>query len=59
MADLDVQRKKKSSLPLILIGLLLLAILVYFLWNRYGDRNTAPVNYDSANGTRIDTIQRQ
>ncbi len=58
MADLDVQRKRKSPLPMILIGLLLLAIVAYFLWNRYGrDDNMTP--YDSVNSTTVDTIQRQ
>jgi CHASE3 domain sensor protein len=34
MANIDVQRKKKSPLPWILIALLLLAALAYFLWSR-------------------------
>ncbi len=59
MADLDVQRKKKSPLPWILIGLLLLAILAYFLWNRNRENNTAPATYDSVNQTQVDTVQRQ
>ncbi len=60
MADLDVQRKKKSSLPLILIGLVLLAILAYFLWTKYGtvDNNTTPATYDSVNRPLTDTLQR-
>jgi hypothetical protein len=59
MADLDVQRKKKSPLPWILIGLLLLAVLAYFLWNRNRENNMAPATYDSVNQTGVDTVQRQ
>lgn len=59
MADLDVQRKKKSLLPWILIGLLLLAVLAYFLWNRSRENNVAPATYDTVNQTGVDTVQRQ
>ncbi len=61
MADLDVQRKKKSPLPWILIGLLLLAVVAYFLWNRNReiDNNMAPTTYDSVNRTGVDTVQRE
>jgi len=61
MADLDVQRKKKSPLPMILIGLLLLAIVAYFLWNRYGgtNNNMAPSTYDSVGPNGVDTIERK
>jgi hypothetical protein len=59
MADLDVQRKKKSPLPWILIGLLLLAVLAYFLWNKNRENNIAPATYDSVNQSGIDTVQRK
>jgi len=60
MADLDVQRKKKSPLPWILLGLLLLAIVAYFLWNRNRvDKDMTPTTYDSVNTTGVDTTQRQ
>jgi len=60
MADLDVQRKKKSPLPWILIGLLLLAIVAYFLWDRNKeDNNIVPATNDSVNTTGVDTLRRQ
>lgn len=34
MANIDVQRKKKSPLPWIIIALVLLAALSYYLWTR-------------------------
>lgn len=60
MADLDVQRKKKSPLPWILIGLLLLALLVYFLWDRNKEEdNITPATNDSISAKPLDTIKRQ
>jgi cytochrome c-type biogenesis protein CcmH/NrfG len=35
MANIDVQRKKSSPLPWIVLAVIILGILAYFLWNRY------------------------
>jgi hypothetical protein len=40
MANLDVQRKKKSPLPVILLILVILAIAGYFIWNQYNKQKT-------------------
>lgn len=37
MAELDVVRKKKSPLPWILLGLLLLALVAFLIWNNTRD----------------------
>ncbi|HVE60935.1 MAG TPA: hypothetical protein VNA26_03900 [Chitinophagaceae bacterium] len=59
MADLDVQRKKKSPLLWILLTLIILAAIAYFVWDRYGKDNTAPATYDSIDRNGADTLQRQ
>ena len=50
MAEINVERKARSPLPWIL-GLLLLAILAFFLWRSMDDDDTAdrddPVVVDS------------
>lgn len=45
MADLDVVRKKKSPLPWILLGLLLVALVAFLIWNNTRDNTVdgAPV----------------
>lgn len=35
MANIDVQRKKSSPLPWIILVVIILGILAFFLWNRY------------------------
>jgi lipopolysaccharide export system protein LptC len=59
MADLDVQRKKSSPLPWIILMLVALALLAFFLIrNNDGELNTtAPVTTDST-VTEIDTTDR-
>jgi hypothetical protein len=59
MADLDVQRKKSSPLPWIILILVALALLAFFLIrNNDGELNTtAPVTTDST-VTEIDTTDR-
>ncbi len=59
MADIDVQRKKTSLLPWIILILVALALLAFFLIGRNdGELNrTTPVTTDST-VTRIDTINR-
>ena len=49
MAELDVERKKKSILPWILLALLLVAVIAYFVWNnsRVDDTGVAPAAYDT------------
>ena len=49
MADLDVQRKKNSPLPWILLALLILALVAFLLWNNRDkiDNATDPVTNDT------------
>ena len=49
MADLDVQRKKKSPLPWILLVLLIVALIAYLLWRNRDkiDNATDPVTNDT------------
>ena len=51
MAELDVVRKKKSVLPWVLLGLLLLALAAFLIWNYTKDNEveTTPVVTDSTN----------
>lgn len=61
MAELDVQRKKKSPLPWILLIIAILAVLAYFLLNNNNDavdEGVAPVTYDSAQRTGADSLPR-
>lgn len=53
MAELDVVRKKKSSLPWILLALLLIALIAFLVWNNSRDGDVAPVTTDTIN--RVDT----
>ena len=53
MADINVERKSRSMLPLIL-GLLALAALVFLLMNVLGrddDRDEVPTTTESTTGT--------
>lgn len=58
MANLDVQRKKKSPLPWILFLLLIVAVVCYFIWRQYYGNN-APVTstQDSTVTTPMDTTR--
>ena len=61
MAELDVQRKKKSPLPWILLIIAILAVLAYFLLNNNNDAAeevVAPVTYDSTQRTGADSLPR-
>jgi hypothetical protein len=61
MAELDVQRKKKSPLPWILLIIAVLAVLAYFLLNNNNDApddGVAPVTYDSTQRTGSDSLSR-
>ena len=51
MATLDVQRKRKSPLPWILLTLLLLSLIGYFVWRQYysGDPLTPAKQYSTRN----------
>jgi hypothetical protein len=51
MAELDVVRKKKSVFPWVLLGLLLLGLVAYLVWNntRDNDAAAAPAVTDSTN----------
>lgn len=51
MANIDVQRKKKSPLPWIIIALVLLAALAYYLWTRNQTHNNGELN-----GPLTDTV---
>jgi hypothetical protein len=60
MADIDVQRKKASPLPWIILIIVALALLAFFLIGKKDgelNRNTSPVTTDST-VTGIDTINR-
>ena len=56
MADLDVQRKKKSPLPWILLALIILAVVAFLLWNNRDeiDNATTPVATDTT--ITMDTV---
>ncbi len=58
MAELDVVRKKKSMLPWLLLGLLLIALVAFLVWNNSKDDDAAatPVVTDSTNV--VDTTGR-
>ena len=61
MAELNVQPKKKSMLPWILIGLIILAVIAYFLLrntNLADDVNGESIFSDSTETAREDTINR-
>ncbi len=61
MADLDVQKKKSSPLPWILLILAILAVLAFFLLNRdpeVADDTITPALYDSTNRTGADSLPR-
>lgn len=49
MAELHVQRKKKSPLPWILLALIILALVAFLIWNNREkiDNATDPVTADS------------
>jgi multidrug resistance efflux pump len=47
MANIDVQRKKSSPLPWIILVVLILAILAFFLWNRSRNAATTSTVTDS------------
>ena len=55
MAELDVEPKKKSILPWILLAVLVLAAIAYFVWNsnRVDNTTAAPATYDTT--VRADT----
>jgi CHASE3 domain sensor protein len=58
MAQIDVQRKKKSPLPWIIIALIVLGALAYYLWSRNNDTNvidTTNTTQDSTNNIGRDT----
>jgi uncharacterized protein YpmB len=47
MANIDVQRKKSSPLPWIILVVIILAILAFFLWNRSHNAGTTSTVTDS------------
>ncbi len=53
MAELDVVRKKKSPLPWILLGLLLLALVAFLIWNNSRDGEVTPAGTDTTQ--QVDT----
>lgn len=58
MANLDVQRKKTSMLPLIILAVLILAVVAYFLLRdnkEINDGTVTPV-YDSTVRTGADSL---
>ncbi len=60
MADIDVQRKKASPLPWIILIIVALSLLAFFLIGKKDgelNRTTSPVTTDST-VTGIDTINR-
>jgi len=58
MADLDVQRKKTSILPLIILIVLILAVAAYFLLrhNKEIDNGSVTPVYDSTVRTGADSL---
>jgi hypothetical protein len=57
MAELDVVRKKNSMLPWLLLALLLIALVVFLVWNNSRDNNVAtPAVTDST--AVVDTTGR-
>lgn len=61
MAELDVQRKKKSPLPWILLILAILAVLAFLLLNNnkdVTDETVAPTTYDTTIRTGADSLPR-
>ncbi|MEO6070233.1 MAG: hypothetical protein ABIN57_11615 [Chitinophagaceae bacterium] len=65
MANLDVQRKKKSPLPWILLTLAVLAIVGYLIWRQYNNHEaneatptTTTTTQDSSNHIGSDTTYR-
>ena len=63
MANLDVQRKKKSPLPWILLTLVILAIAGYLIWRQYNNNQTGntttTTTQDSSNHIGTDTTIRR
>lgn len=57
MAEIHVQPKKKSPLPWILLGLLILAIIAFFLL-RNTDVADGVITKDSVSTTTTDTVVR-
>ena len=55
MADLDVVRKKKSSLPWILLALLLVALVAFLVWNNSRDNDVAPAPVSTDTVNQVDT----
>jgi lipopolysaccharide export system protein LptC len=61
MANIDVQRKKSSPLPWIILAVIILGILAYFLWSRNAHTATTPAVtdstqvYDSTRTNPVDT----
>ncbi len=55
MAELDVVRKKKSPLPWILLGLLLLALVAFLIWNNSRDGEVTPAPTVTDTTQRVDT----
>ncbi|GAA4338766.1 hypothetical protein [Flaviaesturariibacter amylovorans] len=56
MAELLVQRKKKSALPWILLALIILGIIGYLLWrNQQGAASAAPVGDTTTTTTTTTT----
>lgn len=61
MAELDVQPKKKSVLPWVLVGLIVLAIIAFFLLRNTDlveDVTDETIFNDSVERTTTDTVNR-
>ncbi len=61
MAELDVQPKKKSVLPWVLVGLIVLALIAFFLLRNTDlveDVTDETIFSDSANRATDDTMYR-
>ena len=62
MAELDVQPKKKSVLPWVLVGLIVLAIIAFFLLRNTDlveDVTDETIFNDSVERTTTDTVNRE
>ncbi len=60
MANIDVQRKKSSPLPWIILVLVILGLVAYFLWNRSHNAGTTTVTdstqvHDTSGNYPVDT----
>lgn len=61
MAELDVQPKKKSVLPWVLVGLIVLALIAFFLLRNtdlVDDVKDETIFNDSVERTTTDTVNR-